>query len=688
MFSSIGAKIFALVALVLALVAGGVVVLVQQDVSKAMLAAEDRSMDNVLNLVELNIVGRYNGLVRDKLASTAAFKERLSTWSSILLSGLRRFDQLGVPGAQQAALDWVASLHRGEASYVVILDQDDRVVSHLDASRIGQSLANVRDIKGRRLVAAMREEVSRYGQAFATWRWPAVSREGESRRFGLFVPFEPWGWLICISVDIGVVEEAMEARRQEIMETLRQHMPNIRFAQTGFVFIFDGNGTLVVPPRDQKADYATAVNLRTGRPLLEDLHGQALYDGPERLLFAVQEPAGPNGAAGVDGPGRPGPVMQADVAWFKALDWHIAVCAPLEEIQAPAQALIQRISLVVLGIFVLSVLLAQLLIRRLARPIRKLAGYVATLHEQDLTTPREGESPIASLARAQGFSRDEVAHLAQAFVSMEDSLRERVRELMQLTASTQRIESELGIAREIQLGLLPKIFPPFPDRRELDLNALLVSAREVGGDLYDFALLDERRLFFSIGDVSGKGVPAALFMAIAKTLVKGAAETRSDPAHMLAQVNSQLSQDNPNCMFATMVIGVMDLQTGEIRLANAGHNPPVIIDAQGVRYLPWQGSPVAGFMEDVEYTSFSISLAAGDILLLYTDGVTEAMNQQLALFGEDRLLETLRQDDPATAEAAINGVLKAVTAFADGAEQSDDITMLCLRWLGPATEDS
>lgn len=676
MFSSIGAKIFALVALVLALVAGGVVVLIKQDVGRAMLAAEDRSMDNVLSLVELTIAGRYSGLVRDKVAVTNAYKERLGTLNDVIVAGLWQFAGMDSPDAKRVAMDWIASLHRGKDAYVVVVDAQDRVLIHPDQSLIGQPLSDLRDIKGRRLLQAMREETSRFGQAFATWRWPLPSGEGESRRFGLFIPFDPWGWMVCTTVDVGVAEDAMEQRFQEIIETLRDHMPRIRFAQTGFVFVFDGSGHVVVPPRNQTADYATAINLKTGNPLLQDLQSHARGNRHQRLLFAVQEADGP------------GPLMQADVSWFKALDWHIAVCAPLEEIHAPSRDIIRHISLVVLGIFVVSVLLSQVVIRRVARPLRQLAGYAATLPQQDLTVPREGESPLAALATRTGASRDEVAHLAAAFVSMEGSLRQRVQELMQLTASKERIESELGIAREIQLGLLPKIFPPFPDRKELDLNAVLVSAREVGGDLYDFALLDERRLFFSIGDVSGKGVPAALFMAIAKTLVKGAAESRNDPGKMMAQVNTQLSQDNPNCMFVTLVIGILDLQTGEIRLANAGHNPPAIMDSQGVRYLPWQGSPVAGFMEDVVYNSFSVTLAPGDMLLLYTDGVTEAMNPAMQLYGEQRLLDTLRQAAPETAKAATDAVLQSVTIFADGAEQSDDITMLCLRWKGSATDIS
>ncbi|AGW14648.1 SpoIIE family protein phosphatase [Megalodesulfovibrio gigas] len=676
MFSSIGAKIFALVALILALVAGGVIVLVEQDVSEAMLAAEDRSMDNVLNLVELTIAGRYNGLVRDKVAATNAYKERLTTLTSVIVAGLRQFQKLETPDAQKAAMAWIAELHQGNDSYVVIIDAQDRILIHPDKTLEGQPQDALRDIKGRLLLRAMREETRRYGQAFATWRWPSRTGGEDSRRFGLFVPFDAWGWLICITVDVGLAEDAMERRLAETVETLREHMPRIRFAQSGFVFMFDGAGKIVVPPRNQTADFAAAVNLQTGRPLLEDLQAHARGDRHERVQFAVQQPDGP------------GPLMQADVSWFKALDWHIAVCAPLAEIHAPSRALIRQISLVVLGIFVVSVLLTRAIIRRVARPLRDLAGYAAALPEQDLTVPREGEFPLAALAAKKGFSRDEVAHLAAAFVSMEGSLRQRVQELMQLTASKERIESELGIAREIQLGLLPKIFPPFPNREELDLNALLVSAREVGGDLYDFALLDERRLFFSIGDVSGKGVPAALFMAIAKTLVKGAAERRSDPARMMAQVNAQLSQDNPNCMFVTLVIGILDLQTGEIQLANAGHNPPVIMDAQGVRYLPWQGSPVAGFMEDVVYTGFSVTLAPGDMLLLYTDGVTEAMNNALQLYGEDRLLTTLREAAPESAKAATDAVRDSVTHFADGAEQSDDITMLCLRWKGSTPHSS
>jgi sigma-B regulation protein RsbU (phosphoserine phosphatase) len=276
--------------------------------------------------------------------------------------------------------------------------------------------------------------------------------------------------------------------------------------------------------------------------------------------------------------------------------------------------------------------------------------------------------------------------LAEAFTFMDHALRENIHDLMETTAAKERIQSELTIARDIQIGLLPKIFPPFPDRGEMDLHAVLVSAKEVGGDLFDFFFLDDRRLVFAVGDVADKGVPAALFMAITKTLIKVAAEKTPDPAAILERVNDDLSVDNPNAMFVTLFIGILDVETGELSYANGGHNKPVLMRHGVAAWVQGASGPACGVMDGVPYKPLTMTLEAGDSLLVYTDGVTEAMSPTQKVFGDGHLLDITRGLERQPANETVTAVMEAVHEHVDGADQSDDITMLCLRWNGPPSK--
>lgn len=245
------------------------------------------------------------------------------------------------------------------------------------------------------------------------------------------------------------------------------------------------------------------------------------------------------------------------------------------------------------------------------------------------------------------------------------------------------IESELSVAREIQMSIVPKIFPPFPERSEFDVFAVLEPAKEVGGDLYDFFLLDDDHLCFTIGDVSGKGVPASLFMAVTKTLIKAKADIKLDADEILYQVNNDLCQDNDSGMFVTVFLGICTISSGELVYSNGGHNIPYIIRENGkVEALPKIPGMALGVMEDVPYVRASIKLEAGDSLVMYTDGVTEAMNPCGELLNEGRLEAMLREYDGRTAREEVLHVLHATRQFVNGASQSDDITIMAMKYFG------
>jgi phosphoserine phosphatase RsbU/P len=245
------------------------------------------------------------------------------------------------------------------------------------------------------------------------------------------------------------------------------------------------------------------------------------------------------------------------------------------------------------------------------------------------------------------------------------------------------MEGELKAARDIQMGILPRTFSPFPQRTEFDLFAMIQPAREVGGDFYDFFFIDEDRLCFVIGDVSGKGVPASLFMAVAKTLIKASALSGLRPDQVLGAVNDELSRENDSTMFVTVFCATLDTRTGEIIYANGGHNPPYLVPTGGgMSSLTTEADPIVGAIAGISYKSQSIKLQPDDEIFLYTDGVSEAMNKDQSFFTTERLESSLTSAAGLPLKDAVGKVLADVTTFCSGAEQSDDITMMAIRYRG------
>lgn len=256
-------------------------------------------------------------------------------------------------------------------------------------------------------------------------------------------------------------------------------------------------------------------------------------------------------------------------------------------------------------------------------------------------------------------------------------------ERAQLTAAyveKQRLEEVLQLAREIQMSILPQRFPPFPDRPEIGLYAAIEPAAEVGGDFYDFGLVAEDQLYFTIGDVAGKGVPACLVMAVAKTLLKATASQGYLPDEILRVVNRELCHNNESCTFVTIFCGLLNTKTGEVVYADAGHNPPLVVRrGQSVQFLDKPGGPVAGVLEEARFQTRRVRLQPGDFLFLYTDGVTETMNGQEELFAEARLQQAVGALRNSSPEAVVRGVMQELGRFAQGAPQADDMTLMTVR---------
>ncbi len=280
-------------------------------------------------------------------------------------------------------------------------------------------------------------------------------------------------------------------------------------------------------------------------------------------------------------------------------------------------------------------------------------------------------------------TKDEIQDLAQSIHLMENDIITYIDNIKSITAEKERIGAELSIATQIQADMLPRIFPAFPDIREFDIYATMQSAKEVGGDFYDFFLIDKDHLGLVMADVSGKGVPAALFMVIAKTLIKNRSQMGGGPAEILADVNTQLCEGNDAELFVTVWFAILNIRTGKGLAANAGHEHPALRRADGnFELIVYRHSLAMATIDGMRFREHEFELHPGDTLFVYTDGVTEATNARLELYGTDRMLNALNRNPDAMPEALLHTVRADIDSFVGNEPQFDDITMMSLRYIG------
>ena len=305
------------------------------------------------------------------------------------------------------------------------------------------------------------------------------------------------------------------------------------------------------------------------------------------------------------------------------------------------------------------------------------------------TLNRETGGILAHIASREPYrssihTGDEIEALSKSFENMSRDMLDYIDENTRISAEKQRINTELDMAASIQASQLPGVFPPFPDRREFDIFASMKPARQVGGDFFDFFMVDGDHIALVIADVSDKGVPACLFMMMAKALLKIQLQAGKSPAEALADANAQLMENNESMQFVTVWVAVLEISTGRGVEANAGHEHPALCRA-GDRFelVEYKHSLPMAVTKRTRFRDFEFRLFPGDSLFVYTDGVTEASNVGGQLFETDRMLDALNRAPDAAPEAVIGNVLEGIEEFVGGADQSDDITMLCLRYNGP-----
>lgn len=320
----------------------------------------------------------------------------------------------------------------------------------------------------------------------------------------------------------------------------------------------------------------------------------------------------------------------------------IGADVPFDMIEEKIKQLLFREFVIAVIVLISLLILQYIILNRTLKPLAELTTTTRELMDKDFNLDEKIINQIEGISSAK---RDEVGELAGALLLMYSTLQKYIVVLQETTAAEERMKKELSIAYDIQMGILPRKFPAFPECQEFDLHAVIEPARVVGGDLYDYFLLDRDRLFFLIGDVSDKGIPAALFMTVTNTLFKTyAMQNTLSINEIMNRVNIQLCKNNPSFMFVTVFAGILNLSTGVIEYSDGGHEPPFILrKGHVVEKLKKKGGMALCMMEDYQYESDIIQLQPGDALVLYTDGVTEAMNVEHKLFSADRISNSLQK---------------------------------------------
>ena len=354
----------------------------------------------------------------------------------------------------------------------------------------------------------------------------------------------------------------------------------------------------------------------------------------------------------------------------KSVQWSVSFTMPEAKImEQPNELQRWMIVLYVVMLILISIAL-NLVMRAQIWPLKQLANATREIAQGHF----DKDLPVI-------HTHDEIRHLRDSFEEMQGSLANYIDELQKTTSSKAVIENEIRVASGIQASMLPKIYPPYPERNDIEIYGMLTPAKAVGGDLYDFYIRDEK-LFFCIGDVSGKGVPASLVMAVTRSLFRTISAHEARPDHILFQINDTLSEENESLMFVTLFIGVLDLPSGRLRYSNAGHDAPLLIGSS-VDTLPCDANIPAGITAGWKYTSQEVLISPQTAIFLYTDGLTEAENARHDQFGKERVVSRaheLQAENVRNPQQLINAVHDSVIAFVNGAEQSDDMTMLAIQY--------
>ncbi|OFY38402.1 MAG: hypothetical protein A2X18_02725 [Bacteroidetes bacterium GWF2_40_14] len=445
------------------------------------------------------------------------------------------------------------------------------------------------------------------------------------------------------------------------LEWLTEIMSQVKILNTGYAFLLSRNGVIITHPNKDYVMNQTIFTIakENNQPAMRET-GRNMIQGKSNFE-----------SAGFRSKWKAGKLW-INYAALPSSHWSIGVIYPDDEMFASLHKInIILLILILVGLSMLSFVIYKI-VNKLTSPLKHFAASARLIAAGNF-----------NVHLPEIKTEDEMKELHNSFSFMQKELGDYIVTLKDTTTAKEKIESELRIAKEIQMSMIPHIFPPFPDLPQIDVFAVLKSAKEVGGDLYDFFVIDGNKFCFAIGDVSGKGVPASLFMAVTRTLVRSISDKESSPSVIVGTLNKSISLNNESSMFVTFFLGVLDLSNGELKYTNAGHNPPVIIkkNKEAVMFDKTKFIPV-GLFEDFDYGQSSIQLEPGDKIFLYTDGVSEAENSESELFGDGTIMDIIGRNVTAPPRELIHKMEEGISAHVNGFAQSDDITMMTIVYNG------
>ena len=645
---SFKAKLFLLVSFAISLAALPLIFFSRDFLIENSMKRERDSFVNTVMLVEENISAHYLNMLSSELEAVIVAKDDLSWCASML----RSMEDLHESYDRIAHLWHWQKFFRDTGYSLAMYDMNGLPI--IEDLLIKMAVAPaVTDFKGKPIRSMITNSTGRTKASFAV----VYIRKGQRNELPVllcFMPVPKQGMLV-LGIEVSHILSNRINAEKSLVGNVQERLNGLELTQATSVAIIAGSG-------DVQASRGHSIRLK-----------DIPFEVREKARMGQEldgESVGPNGKA-----------FLYHIAYFKPLDWYIVAMIPTDVIKEPAEVLSRYLFCVAALLILLSLLVMFMLAARLIKPLVMLTEKARELAEENFSADDDTHIEEKIREDMPVERTDEVGQLASSFAYLGKALDENIRRLKDTVAVRQRMEGELNAARDIQMGILP---PPdsAPSTEHYAASAFLLPAKEVGGDLYDFFTAPDGKQVIVIGDVSDKGVSAALFMSMTVTLVRYAMAEGLSCAEAMRRINDRLAENNPSCMFVTLFIGLFDPETGELDYASGAHCPPFVVSPDAsvpVRALTDTSGPLVGAMGDMDFEPCHATIAPGEYCLIYTDGVSEAMNEEKQLFTEERIAAVLDGQRDAEPEQVLARIMEEIVLHRGNAAQSDDITMLCFK---------
>lgn len=672
-------KIFLLVFISVAFISLPIISLTYGNLKKISRQFEEESFGNVLLLMEDNISSRYLNMLTTEVMMVLERKIHLQTTSLLAKNTWEDLHWLDFEKKEELLANWESSLHNFNTFFGLFSKGELKISSPFFEVLLRDK--NRSDFKGITLNQFLDVKYLPSAGSFAVFSLSEedcdilynyqICEPGDNSLLVYFLPLDG-EYVVSFGVVASDIKKNEQISEHAIVENVQEKFDSLALYPRSIVALFTADRILLAKKGEFEAKHLADIPDFMLEKAKENKFYKATLeerDIPQNSFFKAWGDS------------------NIRLFYFKALDWYVLAAVPMKEIESHSETMLYRLSIVAGIVIVICAMFGLFLAYRIIKPLQILIHNVLGLAKADFENfgveesgERQSKQKILSeFSQDLPVKRtDEVGQLARAFAKMGQALETNIGNFLKSQATAQRMQGELNAARDIQLGIL-KDFKVLAQEKDFDIWAFLDPAKEVGGDLYEYFTLQDGRKVIAVGDVSGKGVPAALFMSMTVTLIRYAMQSGLSPAEIMRKINDTLGENNPSCMFVTLFIGVFDAKTGSFAYANGGHCYPYVVDKKNknIRMLDVTGGPMVGVMEGIAYQGAETVISEDELVFVYTDGVTEAMNEENALYGESRLKKILAEHCRETARETVEAVYADILAYRGRADQSDDITMLC-----------